>query len=144
MPKADWPESPRAFSRLDVMYALTRCSLISNYLGIAAMLKTLIRCLAMTFATFIVTIVSTTSASAQTVTSQAKWPVKPIHIVVAFPPGGLTDAYARMYAEQITTQLGVPAVVENKPGAGAIIGIDYVARSAPDGYTLLMTTSGTV
>ena len=108
------------------------------------MLKTLIRCLAMTFATFIVTIVSITSASAQTVTSQAKWPVKPIHIVVAFPPGGLTDAYARMYAEQITTQLGVPAVVENKPGAGAIIGIDYVARSAPDGYTLLMTTSGTV
>jgi tripartite-type tricarboxylate transporter receptor subunit TctC len=49
-----------------------------------------------------------------------------------------------MYAEQITTQLGVPAVVENKPGAGAIIGIDYVVKSAPDGYTLLMTTSGTV
>lgn len=74
----------------------------------------------------------------------AKWPVKPIRIVVSFPPGGLTDAYARMYAEQITSQLGVPAVVENKPGAGAIIGIDHVAKSAPDGYTLLMTTAGTV
>ena len=74
----------------------------------------------------------------------AKWPTKPIRIVVAFPPGGLTDAYARMFAEQITTQLGVPAVVENKPGAGAIIGIEHVAKSAPDGYTLLMTTSGTV
>lgn len=73
-----------------------------------------------------------------------KWPDKTIRIVVAFPPGGLTDAYARMYAEQLTAKLGVPAVVDNKPGAGAIIGIDAVAKSAPDGYTLLMTTSGTV
>ncbi|MFM8609475.1 MAG: Bug family tripartite tricarboxylate transporter substrate binding protein [Burkholderiaceae bacterium] len=73
-----------------------------------------------------------------------KWPAKPIRIVVAFPPGGLTDAYARMYAEHLTAQLGVPAVVDNRPGAGAIIGIDAVAKSPPDGYTLLMTTSGTV
>ena len=74
----------------------------------------------------------------------AKWPTKAIRIVVAFPPGGLTDAYARMYAEQLTAKLGVPAVVDNKPGAGAIIGIDAVAKSPADGYTLLMTTSGTV
>ncbi len=73
-----------------------------------------------------------------------KWPAKPIRIVVAFPPGGLTDAYARLYAEQLTAKLGVPAVVDNKPGAGAVIGIDAVAKSPPDGYTLLMTTSGTV
>jgi tripartite-type tricarboxylate transporter receptor subunit TctC len=72
------------------------------------------------------------------------WPSKPIRIVVAFPPGGLTDAYARLYAEHLTAKFGVPAVVENKPGAGAVIGIDAVAKSAPDGYTLLMTTSGTV
>ena len=65
-------------------------------------------------------------AQAQT----AKWPSKQIRIVVAFPPGGLTDSYARMYAEQLTAKFGVPAVVDNKPGA--------------DGYTLLMTTSGTV
>ena len=84
-------------------------------------------------------------SSAVTVGAQTgTWPDKPIRIVVAFPPGGLTDAYARMYAEQLTAKLGVPAVVENKPGAGAIIGIDTVAKSAPDGYTLLMTTSGTV
>ena len=74
----------------------------------------------------------------------AKWPTKQIRIVVAFPPGGLTDAYARMYAEQLTTKFGVPAVVENKPGAGAIIGIDNVVKSPADGYSLLMTTSGTV
>lgn len=80
------------------------------------------------------------SAQAQS----AKWPAKPIRIVVAFPPGGLTDAYARMFAEQLGTALGVSVVVENKPGAGAIIAIDHVAKSPADGYTLLMTTSGTV
>jgi tripartite-type tricarboxylate transporter receptor subunit TctC len=74
----------------------------------------------------------------------AGWPNRPIRIVVAFPPGGLTDAYARMYADQLTAALGQPAVVENRPGAGAIIGIDAVAKAPPDGYTLLMTTSGTV
>ena len=74
----------------------------------------------------------------------SKWPGKPIRIVVAFPPGGLTDAYARMYAEQLTAALGQSAMVDNKPGGGAIIGIDAVAKSPADGYTLLMTTSGTV
>jgi tripartite-type tricarboxylate transporter receptor subunit TctC len=82
--------------------------------------------------------------NAQTAAQKEKWPNKPIKIIVAFPPGGLTDAYARMYAEQLTAKFGVPAVVENKPGAGAIIGIDAVAKSPADGYTLLMTTSGTV
>jgi tripartite-type tricarboxylate transporter receptor subunit TctC len=75
---------------------------------------------------------------------QAKWPAKPIRIIVAFPPGGLTDAYARLYAEQLTAKFGIQAIVENKPGAGAIIAIDSVAKSPADGYTLLMSTSGTV
>ncbi len=83
-------------------------------------------------------------AAAAPPVNAAKWPNKPIRIVVAFPPGGLTDAYARMYAEQLTAALGQAAVVDNKPGAGAIIGIDAVAKSPADGYTLLMTTSGTV
>jgi tripartite-type tricarboxylate transporter receptor subunit TctC len=56
----------------------------------------------------------------------------------------LTDAYARMYAEQLGSALGGSAFVENKPGAGAILGIDAVAKSPADGHTLLMTTSGTV
>lgn len=73
-----------------------------------------------------------------------KWPTRPIRIVVAFPPGGLTDAYARHYAEFLTSKLGAQVVVENKPGAGAVIGIDTVAKSPADGHTLLMTTSGTV
>lgn len=74
----------------------------------------------------------------------AKWPSKPIRIVVAFPPGGLTDAYARQYADFASKKLGQPVTVDNRPGAGAIIGIDLVAKSPADGHTLLMTTSGTV
>ena len=80
------------------------------------------------------------SAAAQT----TPWPTKPIRIIVAFAAGGLTDSYARLYAEQLTAKFGIQAIVENKPGAGAIIAIDAVAKSPADGYTLLMTTSGTV
>jgi len=74
----------------------------------------------------------------------AKWPAKQIRIVVPFQPGGLTDAYARLYGEQLTQQLGASVVVENKSGGGAVIGIDAVAKAPPDGYTLLVSTSGTV
>ena len=84
------------------------------------------------------------TAFGQGTAALAPWPTKPIRIVVAFPPGGLTDAYARMYAEQLTAKFGQTVVVENKPGAGAIIGIEAVAKAPADGYTLLMTTSGTV
>ena len=75
---------------------------------------------------------------------QGKWPAKQIRIVVPFAPGGLTDAYARLFGEQLTQQLGAQVLVENKTGAGAVIGIDAVAKAAPDGYTLLVTTTGTV
>lgn len=73
-----------------------------------------------------------------------KYPARQIRIVVPFPPGGLTDAYARMYGEQLTQQLGASVVVENRTGAGAVIGIDAVAKAPADGYTLLVTTTGTV
>jgi tripartite-type tricarboxylate transporter receptor subunit TctC len=89
-------------------------------------------------------LVGSALVSSALVQAQAKWPARPIKIVVAFPPGGLTDSYARMYADQLTAAFGQTAIVENKPGAGAIIGIDAVAKAPPDGYTLLMTTSGTV
>jgi tripartite-type tricarboxylate transporter receptor subunit TctC len=94
--------------------------------------------------------ITTTSAglalgtAAHPLLAQGAFPSKPIKIVVAFPPGGLTDAYARMYAEQLSTQLGANALVENKPGAGGLLAIDSVVKSPADGHTLLMTTSGTV
>jgi tripartite-type tricarboxylate transporter receptor subunit TctC len=72
------------------------------------------------------------------------WPSKPIRLVVGFPPGGLTDAYARQYGDHLAQKLGVAVVVENKPGAGAMLAIDAVAKSPADGHTLLVTTSGTV
>jgi tripartite-type tricarboxylate transporter receptor subunit TctC len=72
------------------------------------------------------------------------WPSKPIRIIVTFPAGGLTDSLARMYAEQLTAKLGVPAVVDNKPGAGGVIGMEALVKSPADGHTLLMTVSGVV
>jgi tripartite-type tricarboxylate transporter receptor subunit TctC len=69
------------------------------------------------------------------------YPNKPIRMVVTFPSGGAPDTLARLFSEK--SQLGQTVVVENKPGAGGNIGADFVAKSAPDGYTLVMGTVGT-
>jgi len=74
--------------------------------------------------------------------SQA-WPSKPIRIIVPFGPGG-PDALARMLGPQLSAQLGQPVVVENKPGANGVIGAELLAKSAPDGYTFMITSSGFV
>jgi tripartite-type tricarboxylate transporter receptor subunit TctC len=71
------------------------------------------------------------------------WPVKPVRIVVAYPPGGGIDVMARQIGERLTSAWGQPVVVENKPGANTIIATDAVAKSPPDGYTVLMTTDAT-
>lgn len=70
----------------------------------------------------------------------AVFPDKPIRLVVPFAPGGGTDMIARVVAEGMSKELGKPIIVENKPGAGTIIGSDYVAKSTPDGHTLVMAT----
>ncbi|MEP6825788.1 MAG: tripartite tricarboxylate transporter substrate-binding protein, partial [Ramlibacter sp.] len=77
------------------------------------------------------------------VVAQGAYPNKPIRIVVPFPPGGSTDLLARRLGEKLSTAMGQPVVVENKPGAGGTTGADFVAKSAPDGYTLLMGVTGT-
>jgi tripartite-type tricarboxylate transporter receptor subunit TctC len=70
--------------------------------------------------------------------AQAAWPTKPITLIVPFPPGGTTDVLARTLADKLGPALGQPVIVESKPGAGATLGADIVAKSRPDGYTLLM------
>ncbi|MBX6373429.1 MAG: tripartite tricarboxylate transporter substrate binding protein [Acetobacteraceae bacterium] len=69
------------------------------------------------------------------------WPDRPVRIVVPFTPGGSNDAMARPLAERLQARFGQPFVVENRPGAGSAVGVNLVAQSAPDGHTLLVTTS---
>jgi len=87
-----------------------------------------------------------TSARTQTSPAQTSptqtWPSSPIRMVVPFAPGGGADLMARILADPLSKRLGQPIVIENKPGAGATLGADFVAKAQPDGYTLLWTTPG--
>ncbi len=69
------------------------------------------------------------------------WPAKPVTIVVPFGPGGPADVYARILGQAMTESLGQQFIIDNKPGAGAIIGTEVVAKARPDGYTLLMMSN---
>jgi len=74
----------------------------------------------------------------------AAYPDKPIRLIVPFPAGGGTDVIARLVADRLSQQLKQPIVVDNRVGAGGIVGTETAARSTPDGYTLLVGTSGTM
>ncbi len=77
------------------------------------------------------------AANAQT------FPVKPIRLIVPFAPGGSTDILARIVGQKLTEAWGQQVLVENRPGGGTVIGTEIVAKSAPDGYTLVMTSTST-
>ena len=74
---------------------------------------------------------------------QGGWPQKPVHLVVAYPPGGGIDILARQLADKLTPQWGQPVIVENKPGANTIVAADAVAKAAADGTTVLMSSDAT-
>ncbi|HEY1473338.1 MAG TPA: tripartite tricarboxylate transporter substrate binding protein [Pseudolabrys sp.] len=76
--------------------------------------------------------------------ARAEWPDHPIHFIVGFGPGGANDLIARFAAEGVGKQLNQTIVVENRPGAGAVIGTSYVAHAAPDGYTFLVGAASTI
>jgi len=105
------------------MKTLGRCSLIGTCLGLIALAATAI-----------------TSAFAEE--DPAKYPTRPIHIIVGFTPGGGNDIIARIVGQKLSESLGQPVIIENKPGGGAIVATEYVAKSAADGYTLLVGASG--
>ena len=75
--------------------------------------------------------------------AHAQYPTRAVRVVVPFPAGGPTDVLARVVAQKLSTHWSQPVLVENKPGAGGSIGADFVAKSSPDGYTLVMATSST-
>ncbi|MBS0539228.1 MAG: tripartite tricarboxylate transporter substrate binding protein [Proteobacteria bacterium] len=79
---------------------------------------------------------------AAAVPAWAEYPDKPIRMIVPFPPGGVTDVVARLIAERLGADLGQQVIVDNKAGAGGVIGTDIVAKAPGDGYTILFTTPG--
>jgi tripartite-type tricarboxylate transporter receptor subunit TctC len=105
------------------MKALARTCSIGMYLG-----------------SLVLGVMAASPASAQE--DPAKYPTRPIHIVVGFTPGGGNDILARIVGQKLSEGLGQPVVIDNKPGAGAIVATEYVAKAAPDGYTLLVGASG--
>lgn len=81
------------------------------------------------------------SLASFTAIAQTEFPTQPVRLVVPFPPGGSNDIIARAIALRMTDSLGKPVIVENKPGAGGVIGAEFVARAIPDGHTLLFSSS---
>ncbi|RIA35636.1 tripartite-type tricarboxylate transporter receptor subunit TctC [Ectopseudomonas oleovorans] len=74
--------------------------------------------------------------------AEAAWPSKPLTLIIPFPPGGGADTIGRYYADQLSSALGQPVVVDNKPGAGTAIAAEAAAKAKPDGYTLSLATAG--
>src|SRR6185369_8765572 len=91
-------------------------------------------CIAIAYALFVAA-----PAHAQ---SSNTWPVKPVRIIAPFAPGGLADTFARIVASRLNEAFGQPFVVENRSGAGGLVGADAVQRGQPDGYTLVVTGLG--
>jgi tripartite-type tricarboxylate transporter receptor subunit TctC len=79
---------------------------------------------------------------AQSAEDPSRYPTRAIHIIVGFTPGGGNDLIARIVGQKLSESFGQSVIIENKPGGGAILATEYVARSAPDGYTLLVGASG--
>ena len=94
------------------------------------------------FIAVLLTLVFASPAMAQD--PAAGYPNRPLRFIVPYPPGALTDVLARVIGERLATALKQPVVVENRAGAGTLIGADLVGKAAPDGYTLLMATSTTL
>ena len=103
-------------------------------------MKLFIHSIQKTLVSSFVAIASMSAALAQT----SDWPNKPINLIVPFTAGSATDVLARVFAEKLGTKLGQPVIVDNRVGAGGTIGTSIVAKSQPDGYTLVVVSAGHV
>ena len=90
-----------------------------------------------------VSLASISVAVSLTHAADGAWPQRPIRIVHGSPPAGTADIIARLVGAKVSEQVGQSVIAENRVGAGATVGTDFVAKAAPDGYTFLMITSGT-
>src|SRR5256885_17264371 len=87
-------------------------------------------------ALFLLLLIISTAAFSQS------WPSKPIRYIVPFPPGGSSDLVSRAIAPRLSERLGQQVVIENRPGAGGMLGVDVVAKSEPDGHTIGLAAAG--
>jgi tripartite-type tricarboxylate transporter receptor subunit TctC len=87
-------------------------------------------------------IIALAASGARAQDDVSKYPTRPIHIIVGFAAGGGNDIIARVFGQKLSEDLGRPVIIVNKPGGGAIVATEYVARSRPDGYTLLVGATG--
>ena len=98
----------------------------------------------MTHSIRIATFIAAALAASLAACAQAQWPDRPVKWIVPFSAGGANDLMARAAAEGVSKRIKQPVVIENKPGAGAAIGAEYVAKSKPDGYTFLIGAAGVI
>ena len=101
----------------------------------------MVRCVSAIFRIFALAAIATLVPQAM---AQAPFPSRPIKLVVPYPPAALTDLLARAIGERLSVALKQPVVIDNKPGAGTLVGAEFVAKAPADGYTLLMATSTTL
>ena len=77
-------------------------------------------------------------------TQTTSYPSRPVRVVIPYSPGGTSDVVARLVVQELTARLGQPIIIEHKPGAGALIGMEFVAKAPADGYTTVLTTSSAI
>ncbi|MFW8565591.1 Bug family tripartite tricarboxylate transporter substrate binding protein [Orrella sp. 11846] len=94
------------------------------------------------FSATVIGLTTTIGSIAQAQTN--KWPEKPVTWVIPFTPGGITDTTSRLIGKKITEVIGQPIIIDNRPGGGGMVGTEYVSRAAPDGYTMIYGTQGTM
>src|SRR2546423_4378559 len=84
------------------------------------------------------TLICTFAMLAATSATAQSWPTRPIQLIVPYAPGGVVDFIGRTLGQRLSVQVGQPVVIDNRPGAGGMIGVEYTARAAPDGQTLVV------